>query len=208
MSSRRVPALLLTVGALGVTLTTALEVVTAPYSPAVTVYPLNGVVHGAKVLAILVLAAGLVGLVRHLEWTGERLAAAAVGIVAVATVLGAVPYSVAEAMLDGDLAPATANARLEEVYAQQSWIGTTASIALPLTVLGLVTLAVVVLRHRVLPIWAPIASLVAIPVAVVAGVLGEAGWVLPHPPAWIFLGLAAYGPALARVTAERPLVHA
>jgi hypothetical protein len=54
----------------------------------------------------------------------------------------------------------------------------------------------------VLPAWAPIASLAAIPVAVLAGVLGDAGWVLPHPPAWLFLGLAAYGPALARAVVE------
>ena len=58
--------------------------------------------------------------------------------------------------------------------------------------------AVVVLRHRLLPAWAPIASLAAVPVAVLAGVLGDAGWVLPHPPAWLFLGLAAYGPRCAR----------
>jgi hypothetical protein len=42
-----------------------------------------------------------------------------------------------------------------------------------------------------------VTSLVAIPVGILAGVLGEAGWAVPHPPAWIFLGLAAYGPALA-----------
>ena len=116
------------------------------------------------------------------------------------TVVGAVPYSVAEASLDSGLDPATANDRLEGVYAVHTWIGTTASVALPLMLAALVTLAVVALRHRLLPAWAPLAGLVAIPVAVLAGVLGEAGWALPHPPAWIFLGLAAYGPALLRMT--------
>ena len=65
-------------------------------------------------------------------------------------------------------------------------------------VLALVVLAVVVLGRRLLPRWAPLASLASIPVAVLAGVLNEAGWPLPHPPAWLFLGLAAYGAALVR----------
>jgi hypothetical protein len=75
-----------------------------------------------------------------------------------------------------------------------------ASIAMPVALIALVTLAVVVLRHRLAPSWAPVASLATIPMAVLAGVLTEAGWAVPHPPAWIFLGLAAYGPALARRT--------
>ena len=208
MSSRRVPALLLTVGALGVTLTTALEVVTAPYSPAVTAYPLNGAVHVAKVVAVVVLVLGLAGLARSLRGAGERVAAVAAGVLAAGTVLGAVPYSVVEATLDSGLAPAAADARLEQIHLEQAWIGTAASIALPISVLSVVVLGVVVLRRRLLPAWAPIVSLAAIPVAVLAGVLGDAGWVLPHPPAWLFLGLAAYGPALVRAAAPGERVAA
>ena len=200
---RRAPSLLITAGALGVAGTTALEVVTAPYSSAVAAYPLNGVVHIAKVVAVVVLVLGLAGLARSLRDAGERVAAVAAGMLGVATAVGAVPYSVVEATLDSGLAPAAADARLEQIHLEQAWIGTTASIALPLTVLSVVVLAVVVLRHRLLPAWAPIASLAALPVAVAAGVLGDAGWVLPHPPAWLFLGLAAYGPALARAAAPR-----
>jgi hypothetical protein len=199
--SRHPSSLLISVGALGVALTTALEVLTAPYSPAVSAYPLNGAVHAAKVLALVLLVAGLVGLVRFLADVGARLGAGATGALAVATAVGAIPYSVVEATLDTGLAPAAADARLEQIHAEQAWIGTAASVALPLTVLSVVVLGVVVLRRRLLPAWAPIASLVAIPVAVAAGVLGDAGWVLPHPPAWLFLGLAAYGPALARSAA-------
>jgi hypothetical protein len=197
----RSSALFISAGASGVVLTTALEVVTAPYSPAVSAYPLNGAVHVGKVVAVLALAAGLVGLVRYLADARIRVGAAAAGTLAVATMVGAVPYSVVEATLDPGLAPVAADARLEQIHAEQAWIGTTASFALPLTVLAILVLAGTVLRRRVLPAWAPIASLAAIPVAVLAGVLGDAGWVLPHPPAWLFLGLAAYGPALARAAA-------
>jgi hypothetical protein len=205
-SSRRSSALLITTGALGVAATTALEVVTAPYSPAVSAYPLNGAVHAGKVVAAIVLAAGLVGLVGFLADLGARVGALAAGGIAVGAVVGAVPYSVVEATLDPSLAPAAAEVRLEQIHATQAWIGAAASVAFPLSVLAVVVLAVVVLRRRTLPAWAPIASIAAIPVAVVAGLLGDAGWVLPHPPAWMFLGLAAYGPALARAGTERAVV--
>jgi hypothetical protein len=106
---------------------------------------------------------------------------------------------VAEATVDGGLTPAAADARLESLYAEQPWLITASSVALPVLLLALVVLAVVVLRRRLLPRWAPLASLASIPVAVLAGVLTEAGWPVPHPPAWLFLGLAAYGAAQARV---------
>ena len=199
-ASRRATALLITAGALGVAVTTALEVVSAPYSPAVRAYLLNGAVHAVKVAAALMFVAGMLGLAAVLHRGGIRIGAVAASTLAGATAAGAVPYSVAEASLDSGLDPTAANARLEEIYAIHTWIGTAASIALPLLLIGIVMLAVVALRHH-LPSWAPIASLAAIPVAVLAGVLGEAGWALPHPPAWIFLGLAAYGPALVRTAA-------
>jgi hypothetical protein len=191
-------AVLITAGGLGIAATTALEVVTAPYSPLVTAYPINGVVHVVKVLAAIVFVAGMLGWSAALRRRGERVAGLAAGVLAGATLAGAVPYSVVEATLSPGLSPAAADARLNEVYDEQVWIGTVASIALVLILVTLVTLAVVVLRHRLLPAWAPAVTLAAIPVAVLAGVLGGAGWAVPHPPTWIFLGLAAYGPALAR----------
>jgi hypothetical protein len=189
---------LITVGALGVAVTTALEVVTAPYSPEVRFYPLNGPVHVAKVVAILVLVVGLAGWARELARTGRRATAIAVGAIAAGTVVGAVPYSVVEATLDGGLTPAAADAELERIYAEHAWIGAASSVALPVTVLALVAVGVLVLRGRLLPAWAPLTSLAMVPVAVLAGVLNGAGWAVPHPPAWLFLGLAAYGWALTR----------
>lgn len=76
-------------------------------------------------------------------------------------------------------------------------------IGLPLVLLGVVTLAVVTLRRRALPRWAPVVGLPAIPVAVLAGVAGDAGVPLPHPPAWLFLGLSAYGFAVLRSRVAR-----
>lgn len=192
------PAVLIAAGGLGLAVTTALEVVTAPYSPAVTAYPLNSTVHVVKVLAALVFVAGMIILARDLLRTRERAAARAAGALAAATLLGAVPYSVVEALLSPSLAPRAADAHLAATYETQPWIGAVASISLPLVVLGVVLLAVVALRHRLVPAPAPVVSLVAIPVGVLAGVLGELGWAVPHPPAWIFLGLSAYGFALLR----------
>jgi hypothetical protein len=202
--SPRATPLLLACGALGVAVTTALEVVTAPYSPAVSAYPLNGAVHAAKVVAVVALAAGLAAFAGELRRRGERVGVGAARVLAAATVLGAVPYSVAEALLSPGLDPAAADAALAGTYADHPWIGVVASIALPLVVLSLVTLAVATLRARSLPAWAPVASLAAIPVAALAGVLGGLGWAVPHPPAWLFLGLAAYGFALLRMPAPLP----
>lgn len=200
MSRLPAPSVLITAGALGVAGTTALEVLTAPYSDAVTAYPLNGAVHVVKALAVVVLVVGLLRWLGELRRQGEAVAAGAVGAVGAAVLLGAVPYSVAEATLAPGLSPQAADARLTAIHEAHPWIGVIASVALPVILVGLVVLAVVVLRRRLLSAWAPALSLAAIPAAALAGVLGEAGWAVPHPPAWLFLGLAAYGPALAQLS--------
>jgi hypothetical protein len=197
----RRPAALVTAGALGVAGTTALEVLTSPYSPAVRFYPLNGAVHVGKVAAVLVLTAGLLLLASRLRPRLGRMGTGAMATVGVAA-LGAVPYSLAEATLDGGLSPAAANDRLEATYADHFWIAGAGMVALPVILLGIVTLAVVVLRRRALPAWAPITSLLAIPAAVLAGVAGDAGIPAPHPPTWLFLGLSTYGFVLLRRTAR------
>jgi hypothetical protein len=199
--SRRTTGVLIAAGALGVALTTAMEVVTAPYSPVVSAYALNPAVHVGKVAAVAVLVVGLLAWSADLRRQGERFASAVVAVLAIGTPIGAVPYSLAEASLGAGLDTATADAELTALYERHAWIGATASVALPVVVLSVVTLAVVVLRRRLLRGWAPAVSLVAIPVAVLAGVLGGSGLAVPHPPAWLFLGLAAYGLPLARIVA-------
>jgi hypothetical protein len=198
MSRRTVAALLLSGGAFGIAATTALEVLTVPYSPAVRFHQLNGVVHVVKVAAVVALILGLFAVRGHLRRSLGLVGSAAAVTLAIATALGAVPYSLVEALLDPSLSPVAANEQLDATYAAQPWIGGLAMAALLLVVISIPTLAVVVLRRRALPRWAPIASLVAIPVAIAAGVLTEAGFNMPHPPAWIFLGLSAYGLAVAQ----------
>jgi hypothetical protein len=190
-------AALATAGALGVAGTTALEVLTSPYSPSVQAYALNGAVHVAKVVVLLVFTVGLLLLARRLRSRLGRIGAGAMGAVALAA-LGAVPYSLAEATLDGSLSPAAADDRLDAIYADHFWIAAAGMVALPVILLGIITLAVVALQRRAFPSWAPVLSLLAIPLAVLAGVAGDAGLPVPHPPAWLFLGLSAYGIALLR----------
>ena len=116
---------------------------------------------------------------------------------AVATVLGAVPYTFIESSLDPGLTPAAANARLDAIYDGDVWVGILTSVAMPIVVLSVLTLAVVVLRRQLLPIWAPVSNLLSIPVAIAVTVVSEStGVALPHPPVWIFLGLAMYGAAI------------
>ena len=194
----RAAATLVGAGALGVALTTAVEVVTAPYSSAVSLYAANGVVHVLKVVALIAFAAGMLSIREHEQDRLGRLGSAAVLSAALASIVGAIPYSLVEASLNPGLTPAAANLRLDAIYADQAWIGITASVAMPVMVVSVIVLAVVMLRRHLVATWAPVASLVSIPVAIAAMPLAElTGVPLPHPPAWIFLGLSCYGAALA-----------
>lgn len=181
-------------GALGIALTTALEVATAPYSAHVVAYPLNAAVHLVKVLAVATFVAGMaVYLVRSRERLGV-IGSIAAGALALGTVLGGLPYNLAEVSLDPALTPTVANDRLEAIYTAQPWIGEVAGAMLPVVLLAIIVFGIVAFRRRLFHAWAPAVSLGMIPVAIAAVILAEgAGLPLPHPPAWLFLGLTAYG---------------
>lgn len=188
------PFALIAGGALGIALTTALEVLTAPYSAHVVAYPLNGAVHLVKVLAVAAFVAGMAGYLVRFRGRLGVIGSTAAGALAIGTLLGGLPYNLAEASLDPSLTPAAANARLEAIYVAQPWITEVAGAMLPVVLLAIVVFGIVALRRRLFPAWAPAVSLVMIPVAIGAAILSEAaGLPLPHPPAWLFLGLAAYG---------------
>lgn len=183
-------------GALGIALTTALEVITAPYSAHVIAYPLNGAVHLVKVLAIAAFVAGMAGYLVGFRARIGVIGAIAGAALAVATVVGGLPYNLAEVSLDPALTPAAANERLDAIYTAHPWIGEVAGAMVPVLLLAIIVFATVALRRSLFPAWAPAVSLGMIPVAIGAAILGEAaGLPLPHPPAWLFLGLASYGVA-------------
>ncbi len=188
-------------GALVIALTTAAEVLTAPYSAHVVLYELNPAVHAIKVVATLVFVAGMLAMAARYRSTLGRVGVGAAVALAAGTAMGAIPYSVVETTLTPNLDPAQAEARLDEVFeAQLAWIGHLAMAGMLLLMLGLITLAVVVLRRRLLPRWRPLLSLAALPLGVLAGILGETTDLpFPHPPAWIVLcfGVAYAAPLLA-----------
>lgn len=200
------PHRLLAAGALGIALTTAAEVLTAPYSAHVALFELNPAVHAVKVVAVLAFAAGMLALAaRYRAALGQVGVVAAVAL-AVGTPMGAIPYSLVETGLDPNLGATEAAAWLDTAYeAQLAWIGQLASAGMLLVLVGLLTLAVVVLRGRLLMRWRPLLSLAALPLGVLAGVLGgTTGLPVPHPPAWVFLCLGiAYATPLAS-TPGRP----
>ncbi len=194
------PHRLIAIGALGIALTTAAEVLTAPYSAHVTLFGLNPAVHAVKVIAALLFVAGMLALAARCRTALGRVGVAAAVALAAGTTMGAIPYSVVETRLSPRLGAAEAAAWLDAAYeAHLAWIGHLASVGMLLILVGLVTLAAIVLRRRLLPRWRPVVSLVSIPLAVLAGVLGEsAGLPVPHPPAWVFLCLGiAYAAPLA-----------
>lgn len=194
------PHRLVAAGALGIAFTTAAEVLTAPYSAHVVLYELNAAVHAVKVVAALVFVAGMLDLAVRCRTALGRPGVGAAAALAAGTTMGAIPYSVVETTLDPSLSPAQADAWLDAAYeAQLAWIGHLATVGMLLLLAGLVTLAVVVLRRRLLPWWRPLLSLAALPLGVLASVLGETTSLpAPHPPAWVFLCLGiAYAAPLA-----------
>jgi hypothetical protein len=207
----RTTAALVAGGGLGLFSAISLGLFTTPYSPIVSAYPLNGLLHAGKLVALLAFAGGMLALQAHLAGRLGRPGRVAAVALAVGAVLGAGPHSVVEVLLDPRLSPAVAEARPEALWDAQSWISTLSAVAMVLLLLSIPTLAVSALRQRALPRWAPVVSLLAIPVALWSGALMEEGVAFPHPPAWIFLGLAAYGFALAPRRAAAPAeapVHA
>lgn len=197
------PHRLILIGALGIAFTTAAEVFTAPYSPHVALFELNPAVHAVKVVAALVFVAGMLGLAARYRAALGRVGSGAAVAMAAGTAMGAIPYSVVETMLDSGRDPAEVAAWLDAAYhGQLLWIGLLAAAGMVLILVGMVTLAVCILRRRLLPSWRPLLSLAAIPLGVLAGVLSETTSLpVPHPPAWMFLCLGiAYAVPLASAT--------
>ena len=178
-------------GALGIAVTTAAEVLTAPYSPHMSLFGLNPAVHVLKVLAAVVFIGGMLALAARHRATLGRVGVGAAGALAAGTSFGAVPYSVVETTLDPGMGPDAAAAWLDASYAGRlAWIGYLAAVGMLLVLVGLITLTVVVLRRRMLPRWRAWLGLAAIPAGVLSAVLSETtGLPVPHPPAWVFLGI-------------------
>lgn len=185
------PHRLVAAGALGIAFTTAAEVLTAPYSDHVVLFGLNPAVHVVKVVTALGFVAGLLLLAQRQRAALGRVGTGAAAALAVGTTLGAIPYSVVEVSLGSDREPAEAAAWLDTAYeAQYAWVGPVAGLGLLLMLVGVLTLAGVVLRRGLLPRWRALTSLAALPLGILAGVLGEmTGLPVPHPPTWVFLCL-------------------
>lgn len=203
MSSRPLPVplarWLLGGGALAVAATTSAELVTSPYSPWVSAYGLNPAVHVGKAVGILCFAMALLTLGMLERERLGRWGIGACGVLSLGTIAGALPYTLVETFLPTNVPPGRAERLLEEIYTAQPWIGVVSSVVLPLIVLSIVTLAVVCLRRRLGPWWVPVLSVLLVPTAIAAVAAGNAyDFPVPHPPAWLFAGLAGYSLVLGR----------
>ncbi len=205
-SVTRLPFVLIALGGAGIAVSTGLETVTAPYSAHVSAYPLNGAVHLLKVLSIAAFAGGMAGLVLRFHRALGTVGSIAAAALAIGTVVGSLPYTLAEVSLDPSLSPVQASIQLEAIYAGQTWISAASGIALAGIIVAIVALGVAALRRRQFPAWAPLLSLAMVPVGVGSALLADAtGWPIPHPPAWVFLGLSAYGFSMLGKDAAVPL---
>lgn len=186
-------------GALAIAVTTSAELATSPYSSWVSAFGLNPAVHLGKAVGILCFAGGILVLgVRERSRLG-RWGFGACGVLALGTVAGALPYTLVEVFLPTNVPPDRAERMLEETYTAQPWIGVVSNVVLPMIVLSIVTLAVVCLRRGLGPRWVPVLSVLVIPAAIAAVAAGNAyHFPVPHPPAWLFVGLSGYSLVLGR----------
>lgn len=159
-----------------------------------------GPVHVASFLAFALFLPGLVGL--YLAQRGRLGAVGTAGLVATAAGFwcGVLPHTVLDLgaipPVFAALPPAQATALVNGMY---DAIGPLSAVGLPLAVFGLLALAVATARAGVLPRWARMAGLAAVPAAVLLGVLSGLlpALPVPHPPVALDLALAVYGVALA-----------
>jgi hypothetical protein len=186
------------VGAMVGATTTAIELITSPYNLYGSALWLNPWVHLAKYLALIVLIVGLPGVfVRQREHAGKlgfiSLAAMCLGLAA-----AGVPYNVVEWSVDPALGQQEAAIALDNIYGTGSiWLvlGMPGFLAF---LLGYLIFGIATLRAKILPRWTAMLSLASI-VAGIASVFVDLALpgLVPHPPAWLLLGLIGYGYALA-----------
>jgi hypothetical protein len=189
---------------------TAAEIITAPYNPLGTFLIWDGPVHLVKYLAMVTLLIALPAAFVVQRTSAGRLGFA--GLVLILFGLGAsgTPYNVLQMTLDPSLPVATLQATWDRLT-NNALIGAIGSIGFLAIVIGIIVFALASRRAGGVMRSAATVSLISLGVAFAQlFVMDVLPALVPHPPTWLLLGLAAYGAAVWRhasaqvVVAERP----
>lgn len=179
--------------------TTAAEIVTSPYNPTVSLYALDGPVHLVKYIAMLALLVSLpAAYVAQLQTAG-KLGLAGLVLVLTGVGLAGTPYNVIELTLSPSLSVAEASAAWEAIWTDAVLLGVASGIGFLAFIIGLVAFGIASRRSEGAFRRAGTISLLALGLAVAQlFAMDVLPAVIPHPPTWLMLGLAAYGWATIR----------
>lgn len=180
---------------------TAVELVTSPYNPYVSLYALDGPVHLAKYVAMLTLLVALPAAYIEQRTTAGRLGLVGLVLVLAGLGLASTPYNVMEMSLAPSLSIAEANAEWEALWSEATLLGVMAGIGFLAVIIGVVSFAIASRRAGGAFRRAGNASLTGLGVGFASMFLSSLfPGVVPYGPTWILLGLAAYGVAVLRAT--------
>lgn len=194
----RLSGIALAIGALVGSITTVLELIVSPYNPHGSLLSLNAPVHAARYVAGLVLLIGLTGVyLRQRERIGKLGFFGFLGLF-FGFALAGMPYTVIEFTMDPSLSQAEAAAYLDRTYENTLAFQILAGPGFLMFLLGTILFAIGTLRANVLPRWTGWLGLASLAVGIVSLFLAELlPGLVPHPPAWMLLGLIGYGYAVA-----------
>lgn len=182
---------------------TAAELVTAPYNPLATLIAWDAPLHLVKYLAMLTLLVSLPAAFVVQRATAGRLGF--VGLVLILFGLGAAgtPFNVLEMTLDPSQ-PIPALRATWDQLTSNALLGMSGGIGFLGFIVGIIAFAVSSRRAGGRLRSAATASLIGLGVAFVQSFVMDAlPGVVPHPPTWMLLGLAAYGVAVWRLAEAR-----
>jgi hypothetical protein len=193
---------------------TAAEIVTAPYNPHATLLAWDGPVHLVKYLAMLTLLVSLPAAFVVQRASAGRLGFAGLVLILFGLGTAGTPYNVLEMTLDPSQPIPALRATFDQLTSS-GLLGVTAGIGFLGVMVGIILFALASRRAGGVVRTAATVSLISLGVALLRVIAMDAlPGVIPHPPTWMLLGLAAYGIAVLRVDApheaavERPsLVH-
>jgi hypothetical protein len=199
---RRIAGAAIVTAAVTAAAMTAAEIVTAPYNPQGTLLALDGPVHLVKYLAMLALLVSLPAAFVVQRRTAGRLGFA--GLVLILFGLGAAgtPYNVLEMTLDPSRPIPALQATWNELT-NNALLGAIGGVGFLGVIVGIVLFALASRRAGGTLRSAANVSLVGLGATFVRGLaMAAMPGVIPHPPTWLLLGLAAYGVAVLRVDAQ------
>ncbi len=205
----RLSGVAVVIGAVAMAVTTALELLVSPYNPYGSELWLNAPVHVAKYVAGIVLLLGLPGVYLRQRKRAGRIGFLGFLAFAFGLALAGMPYNVVEFSMDPSLSQREAAEFLERTWETSVVVPILGMIGFPLVLLGLILFGIATLRASLLPRWTAWLSLASILVGIASMFLGGIfPGLVPHPPAWLTLGLTGYGYALAAGKAAVPSMGA